>query len=254
VFLGDNHPNRSTLDQGAWYYYRTYANKDGYFTIPNVREGRWNIQAWPNGGNIGNVTTVFSMDDVSTKNGTEAQLGELKWQTQGRKPIWQVGEIDRKATGFAFSGPPHEHARQTRCPANLTFEIGKSHAKDWCFSQWSAGTWSIHFDITALDMKNIPQVSSSTAAILSVSLAGYSAGVGSSVMVNNSTIGRLPASKVTGDPSLYRSGTLAGEWRLFEFPVKAGAFKEGWNTVEFVVTKSEAWKGYMFDSILLEWA
>ena len=31
VFLGDNHPTKTALDQGTTYYYTTYADKFGYF-------------------------------------------------------------------------------------------------------------------------------------------------------------------------------------------------------------------------------
>ena len=59
VFLGENRSNKTTLDQGALYNYRTYADGTGSFRMPNVRRGTYAMQLWPNGGSIGDVTTVF---------------------------------------------------------------------------------------------------------------------------------------------------------------------------------------------------
>ncbi|KAE9979273.1 hypothetical protein EG328_000996 [Venturia inaequalis] len=253
VFLGDNYPTRTTLDQGSNNYYRTYANADGCFSISNVREGTWNLQIWPNGGSIGDVTTVFSQNDVTTKANTVTDLGILTWATQGRKPIWQIGEIDRKATGFAQSGPPHKHAMIDNCPANLTYTVGQSVTKDWCFAQGAVGTWTVLFDVATANTAN-PTL---PAAILSVSLAAYSATAEKissfRVSLNGVSLGGLVPANTTKDPAVYRSGTLAGEWRYFEIPVQAGLVKVTGNKLEITVKKrASRWSGIMWDSLLME--
>lgn len=258
VFLGDNHPTQNTLDQGTNYNYRTYANESGHFSISNVRQGTWNLQAWPNGGSIGDITTVFSKNDISIKNGTATNLDIQTWKTQGRKKIWQIGEIDRKATGFAFSGAPHKHAQIDHCPANLTYTIRKSEAKDWCFAQGAVGTWTVLFNLPGSDGGRSSLHSPFPAAVLSVSLAAYSAGmekvaVPYQVVLNGVSLGGLVPLGTPGDPGLYRSGTLAGEWRYFEIPVQADLLKEGENTLDFVVKEKKArWSGVMWDSLLME--
>jgi rhamnogalacturonan endolyase len=271
VFLGDNHANRSTLDQGAWYYYRTYTDKNGSFIIPNVRSGTWNLQAWSNGSEIGDVTTVYSRNDITTKAGVSNDLGSLVWKTQGRKKkLWQIGDMDRRATGFALSGAPHEHARHTRCPANLVFHIGISKLSDWCFAQGAPGTWSVVFTTTSGEQQ------SSAPLTLSVSLAGYSAGISAKVALNGREVGELNQQIIgRGDPALYRSGTLAGEWHLVEFKIPATALRrsssepvenrldisivaariasnETWKPADTKVSSTTSLRGFMYDSILLE--
>jgi rhamnogalacturonan endolyase len=258
VFLGDNHPSQTTLSQGANYNYRTYADESGHFSISNVREGEWNLQAWPNGGAIGDVTTVFSKNDILIKNRTATSLGVLTWKTQGRKKIWQIGDMDRKATGFAFSSPPHEHARADKCPANLTYTIGKSVAKDWCFAQGKSGTWTVSFNLPSPNTGTSSLLSRLPAAVLSVSLAAYSAGITHEivpyrVVLNGVSLGGLVPARTPGDPALYRSGTLAGQWGYYEITIQDGVLKEGENKLEFVVEERKGrWTGIMWDSVMME--
>ncbi|KAF2093322.1 polysaccharide lyase family 4 protein [Rhizodiscina lignyota] len=248
VFLGDNHPNKTALDQGSWYYYRTYADSNGNFEFNNVREGMWGLQAWADGGKIGDVTTSFLRNDVSVAKNKQTKLGTMTWKTQGRKKIWQIGQIDRKATDFEYSGPPHQHARVVKCPANFTYTVGKSTTDDWCFGQSDIGKWTVSFDVPPF-----PSGSSSPAAVLSVSLAGYSSGVSSNILANNVMIGNLTSEDILSDPCLYRSGTLAGEWHYYEFELPAGTLKKGSNTVDFQCTRTTLWHGFMWDSVMLEW-
>lgn len=254
VYLGDNNPTQTSLDQGANYNYRTYADANGHFSISNVREGTWNLQAWPNGGSIGDVTTVLSKNDISTKHNVSTDLGTLTWAPQPRKKIWQIGEVDRKATGFAYSGPPHKHAMIDNCPTNLTYTIGTNQTKDWCFALGAVGTWKVLFDVAGSYDEN----STLPAAVLSVSLAAYSAGIDKiassfQVMLNGVSLSGLVPANTTSDPAVYRSGTLAGEWRYYEFPVQTGLLKGTGNTLSISVTaRKTTWSGVMWDSLLME--
>ena len=92
----------------------------------------------------------------------------------------------------------------------------------------------------------------SAAAVLSVSIAGFSS-ASASVSANGKQIGTIPSS-IPGDPSTYRSGTLAGEWHYLEFAVPAGVLKKGANTIDFTITKYSLLRGFLWDSVLLEWA
>lgn len=249
IFLGDNHANLTSLDQGKWYYYRTYADRDGKFELDNVRAGTWGLQAWPNGGKIGDVTTVFQLNDVSITPKKTTRLEKLQWKTQGRKLLWQIGQIDRRATGFGYSGPPHEHARVAKCQPDLTYTIGESSTATWCFGQSALGTYTVSFQVPHQSARNI----SAATAVLSVSLAGHSRGTSGVILLNDVAVGNLTTANIPTDPSVYRSGTLAGEWHYFEFPIAAGLLAEGSNTVKFQVTKSTLWRGWIFDSVLLEW-
>jgi rhamnogalacturonan endolyase len=278
IFLGDNRSNVTTLDQGVGYYYRTYADAHGAFSLAHVRDGHYTLTAWPNGGSIGDVTAVFSQHDVRVTAAAASDLGNLTWHVPAHKLVWQIGAVDRKATGFGHSGAPHEHARATKCPANLTFTVGQSKTSDWCFVQSLAGTWTVRFNLAA---EPLPSPSPSVAAVaaaaaatvavatLSIALAGYSSGLSSNVTLNGAKVGDLTRRTIgPGDPALYRSGTLAGEWHLVQFPVSAGVLRSGWNELDFQIdsdagggqwssadtkiSSATPWKGLLFDSILLE--
>jgi rhamnogalacturonan endolyase len=101
----------------------------------------------------------------------------------------------------------------------------------------------------------VPKLPNDSSAVLSVSLAGYSSGVSSSIVVNGATtVGNLTSGSILTDPCMYRSGTLAGEWHYYEFPVGNGALKRGWNTLDFQVTRETLWHGFMWDAVALEYA
>ncbi|KFZ14685.1 hypothetical protein V502_05950 [Pseudogymnoascus sp. VKM F-4520 (FW-2644)] len=247
VFLGDNHPNETTLDMGRYYYYTAYTDKAGNFEFKNVRTASYALQAWANGGAIGDVSTTFIKNDVVVAEKKATNLGHLTWKTQERRQIFQIGSFDRTSLGFAYGGAPHEHALVVNCPANLTYTVGTSHTSDWCFGQSAKGNWTVKF--------NVPKLPNDSSAVLSVSLAGYSSGVSSSIVVNGAaTVGNLTSANILTDPCMYRSGTLAGEWHYYEFPVGNGVLKRGWNTLDFQVTRTTLWHGFMWDAVALEYA
>jgi rhamnogalacturonan endolyase len=259
IFLGDNRPNKTTLTQGSGYYYRTYADRNGAFKLSHVRGGLRNLQAWPNGGPIGDVTTVFSMNDVRVTPGAATDLGELAWMPQRRvRMVWQIGELDRTAKGFGLSGPPHEHARSRKCPANLVFEVGRSDTKDWCFAQVHPGVWSIRFNVDNSSMVD---------AALTISLAAYTSGVSAMVSLNDRAIGQMNIRNIgAGDPALFRSGTLAGEWHMVRVPINGTLWRPGpnkidirirsgkglWTASDTKILSKNPWRGFMYDSLLLE--
>ncbi|KAF9895165.1 hypothetical protein FE257_000067 [Aspergillus nanangensis] len=245
VFLGDNHPNKTTLDMGTLYYYTGETDDQGKFSFKDVRTGDYGLQAWSNGGKLADVSTTFLRNDVTVKNGKQSQLGKLKWAVSPAKKIFQVGDFDRKALGFKYGGAPYEHALVANCPGNLTYTVGKSKTSDWCFGQSAAGTWSIRF---LADQK-----ASRSSSVLTVSLAGYSEGTTSEILLNgdqDAPIGNLTT--LPNDQSVYRSMTVAGEWRFFQFDIPKGKLRNGWNSIDFHVLKSSAWHGFMWDSIILE--
>lgn len=254
VFLGDddNPTNKTTVDMGSNYYYTTYTDDEGYFTFPHVRAASYGLQAWSNGSQIlANVTTTFLQHGVAVVAGAATDLGTLAWAVSGRAQLFRVGDLDRYAYGFRDGGAPRAHALADDCPADLTYAVGSSGVGDWCFAQSKVGNWTIAFDVANL------AAAPATEATLIVSLAAYSTGTDARVYVNGDTV----VGNVTGgtallanDPSLYRSATVAGEWRRLAFTFDAGVLlRGGVNNVTFEVTKSTAWRGIMWDSIVLEW-
>lgn len=257
VFLGDNYPNKTALDMGSNYYYTTYADDDGAFEFEHVLAGTYGLQAWSNGGALADVSTTLLANDVvvsassaSRKRDNVLDLGQFEWQLiAGRERVFQVGEFDRKSLGFKYAGQPeYHHGLVSQCPANLTFTVGESVDEDWCFGQSALGAWNIAFEVD--------EVQADRSAILTVSLAGYSQGTSAVILVNGETkVGNLTSGSIPSDPCLYRSATVGGEWHLFEFEFDGGSvLKEGANTVTFNVTASTQWRGFLWDSIILEWA
>lgn len=256
VFLGDNHPNKTALAMGSDYYYTGYADSSGRFKFNNVRTGFYGLQAWSNGSAIADVAASYLKNDVQVKKNGALNLGSLTWAiSTTRKRLFQVGDFDRKDLGFQYGGAPYQHALVAKCPANINYTVGVSQTPDWCFGQTYLGTWSINFQVDSLARAN-------KTATLTVSLAGYSSGSSSNILLNNgSKIGNLTSGAVgqnatvglASDPSLYRSATTAGEWRFFQFDFDGSLLKQGSNSISFAMTRNTTWHGFMWDSILLDW-
>lgn len=248
VFLGDNRATKTEMDQGTTYYYTTYADAEGKFTVPHVRAGTYGLRAWANGGAIGDVLSTFAKNDVSVASGQTSALGGLTWALPARQRAFQVGTSDRTTKGFKYGGqPPFQAGLIEKCPASLTFTAGKSTGADWCFGMYKRGTWTIAFDLP-----NGPPAGKQP--ILTVSLAGYS-GLSCGISVNKKTqIGTFSAGNPPSDPGTYRSATLNGEWRLWEYKFSAGALQKGANTVEFTVNDEKNWRGVLWDTVVLDFA
>ncbi|TDZ21291.1 Rhamnogalacturonate lyase [Colletotrichum orbiculare MAFF 240422] len=258
VFLGDNNPNKTALDMGSDYYYTTYADSSGAFEIPHVRVDAdgYALQAWSAGSVLANVTTHFLHNDVTITASETTDLGTLDWAVSQRQRLFQVGDFDRTSLGFAHAGDPYfGHAIIASCPANLVFTIGESENSDWCYGQTYRGNYTIRFSVA-----DIPDPAPETANLI-VSLGGYSTGASSVVLANGQQVGNLTSGAVgvdstsglLNDPSVYRSATIGGEWRYFEFPVPGALLKEGDNEVTFQLTRNTTWRGFIWDSIVLEW-
>ncbi|KAF4904042.1 Rhamnogalacturonate lyase [Colletotrichum fructicola] len=246
VYLGDSDTTIRPSIQGTNYYYTTYTNGKGRFTFDNVRTGSYAVYAWSNGGKLADVYTNFTAPVTVSKDKT-ANLGQLSWKVPSSKRIFQVGEFDKKATGFKNGGVPYQHGVAADSPANLTFVVGQSQDSDWYFASSAVGKWTIEFDLPAGD------VAANRTALLSVSLAGYSQSAALDIDVNGQVYGSLSKDVLTSDPALYRSGKISGEWRFFQYKIDTDVLKAGKNTVGFSVTRYTQWRGFLWDSILLEW-
>ncbi|KAF2680473.1 polysaccharide lyase family 4 protein [Lentithecium fluviatile CBS 122367] len=250
VFIGDTNSNLSTADQGKNYYYTAYTDSNGKFSIDDVRTGIYGFYSWSNGGKIGDVTTSFVQNDIVIAKNKATNLKTLTWQVSSPKNrIFQVGTFDRKTDGFALSGPtPFEHGRIAKAPSNLTYTVGTSQASDWYFGQSALGTWSIVFNL-----RSIP--TSTTGAKLTASLAGFSGGSSANILLNDVKVGNITTNSalLVSSQDTYRGATRAGEWRLLEFPVAKAELKIGENRVDVQVTTSTKWRGWLWDSVVLEW-
>jgi rhamnogalacturonan endolyase len=247
VFLGDNRNSTiPTLDQGQGYYYTTYTDASGKFSLHNIRTGTYALYAWANGSPLSDVTTNFTVNDVQVREGKNTNLKDLSWEISTNKKIFQIGDWDRTSDGFGLADPSHpfEHGRIAKCPANLTYTIGASQTRDWCFGQSQLGTWSISFPIAE---------NATADAKLLVSLAGFSQGTAADVVLNNEVIGSIKKDGLVNSQDTYRGATRAGEWRVLEFGVGKEGLKKGVNTIGFRVKEATKWRGWLWDSVVLEW-
>lgn len=245
VFLGDTDTSTRPLVQGSNYYYTAFADASGSFSIPNVRSGSYGLIAASNGGTIGDVYTNFTSAVTISKDKT-ADLGSLKWTVpSNRKKVFQIGDFDKKTTGFTNSGP-HAHGLTEKSPENLTFTVGTSKTSDWYYASSKIGSWDVVFNTSA--------PSSTAKALLSVSLAGYSQSTALTIHLNgNKTIGKISKDTLTSDPAAYRSGTISGEWRFLQYEIAAEDLKAGKNVLSFATDRYTLWRGILWDSIILEW-
>lgn len=250
VFLGDNKSSLSTLDQGRGYYYTTYADKNGKFRIDKVRTGTYGLQAWASSGKLVDVSTTFVQNDIVVQKDTKTKLPTAMWKVSDRRYyVFQLGDFSRTTDGFRLSGPPYyEHGRISKCPANFTYTVGKSKPADWCFGQVALGTQSIVFPVEAIPLE-------ATGAKLIVSLAGFSSGSSAQVLLNTEKIGDISSDSASlpNSQDTYRGATRAGEWRLLEYAVPEDLLRKGLNQLDFTVTTSTQWRGWLWDAIILEW-
>lgn len=246
IFLGDTDTTSRPLIQGSGYYYTAFADSSGSFSIPNIRSGSYSLIAASNGGAIGDVYTNFTSSSVTISKDKTTKLGSLTWAIPSNtKRIFQIGDFDKKATGFTNSGP-HVHGLTEKSPANLTFTVGKSATKDWYYASSQLGSWDVEFNASA------PQ--GAKKVLLSVSLAGYSQSTALSIYLNgNKTIGTISKDTLTSDPAAYRSGTVSGEWRFLQYEIKVEDLKTGKNVLSFKTERYTLWRGILWDSIILEW-
>ncbi|KAL0934029.1 rhamnogalacturonate lyase [Colletotrichum truncatum] len=246
VFLGDTDTTIRPSIQGKNYYYTTFTNDKGRFSFDNVRTGSYAVYAWSNGAKLADVYTNFTTPVTVVKDKT-VNLGQLSWEVPKSKRIFQVGEFDKKATGFKNGGLPYQHGVAADSPANLTFVVGESKDSDWYFASSAIGKWTIEFDLPEAD------IAANKTALLSVSLAGYSQSGALDIDVNGHVYDSLSKDVLTSDPALYRSGKISGEWRFFQYKVDTDILKAGKNTVGFTVTRYTQWRGFLWDSIIFEW-
>ncbi|KAK8106447.1 polysaccharide lyase family 4 protein [Apiospora kogelbergensis] len=252
IFLGDTDSTRRPSIQGRDYYYTTQTDQDGRFSLENVRSGTYGLYAWPDGGALAGVYTNLSMSGIKVAAGAVTKLGPLTWSVPDQsKRLFSIGEFDKKALGFRNGGPPYQHGVSEQSPANLTFTVGKSQTSDWYYAQALVGTWTIEFYLNGSDLALGDRAGSAT---LSLSFAGYSQSTAMDVTINDQLLGSLDKDTFASDPSLYRSGKTSGEWRLVQYSIPRASLREGFNRLGFIITRYTQWRGFMWDSIILEWA
>jgi rhamnogalacturonan endolyase len=231
------------------YQFWVRADKNGGFTIPNVRPGTYTLRAIADG-----VLGEFSLRDVAVTAGQTKTLGKLEWKPvrYGRQ-LWEIGIPNRSAEEFRHGdqywqwGLYHDYAKEF--PDDVNFVVGKSDwKKDWNYCQppriegnrVQSTTWSITFDL--------PEAPKGQAT-LRLAICGSLNPRGIEVTVNEKSTGRpvsLPASGV-----MHRDG-IRGYWCERNVPFDAGLLKAGANVLQLKAPVNNWTQGVLYDYLRLE--
>lgn len=232
-------PGTDPYLQGKGYIYWGDTDKDGNFTIKNVRKGSYTLYGYAMKGEI---TDELQVADVVV-DGETTDLGTVKWApvTYEHK-LWQIGENNRMSDGFCMSDAARAYGLWEEVPATLNYIIGESNpATDWYYAQTKNGTWTVTFDLDE---------TYSGTAYLTASAAGATNKPKVAVAVNGGN--SKTWSFGTNDAAIYRSAVLGGHHWLQTHSFPASALKKGRNTITFTMSGISKNGGVMWDCIKLE--
>ncbi len=232
-------PGTDPYLQGKGYIYWGDTDKDGNFTIRNVRKGNYTLYGYAMKGEI---TDELQVADIVI-DGETTDLGTVKWApaTYEHK-LWQIGENNRMSDGFCMSDAARAYGLWEEVPATLNYIIGESNpATDWYYAQTKNGTWTVTFDLDE---------TYSGTAYLTASAAGATNKPKVAVAVNGGN--SKTWSFGTNDAAIYRSAVLGGRHWLQTHSFPASALKKGRNTVTFTMSGISKNGGVMWDCIKLE--
>ena len=232
-------PGTDPYLQGKGYIYWGDTDKDGNFTIRNVRKGNYTLYGYAMKGEI---TDELQVADIVV-DGETTDLGTVKWApaTYEHK-LWQIGENNRMSDGFCMSDAARAYGLWEEVPATLNYIIGESNpATDWYYAQTKNGTWTVTFDLDE---------TYSGKAYLTASAAGATNKPKVAVAINGGN--SKTWSFGTNDAAIYRSAVLGGRHWLQTHSFPASALKKGRNTITFTMSGISKNGGVMWDCIKLE--
>lgn len=232
-------PGTDPYLQGKGYIYWGDTDKDGSFTIRNVRKGSYTLYGYAMKGEI---TDELQVADIVV-DGETTDLGTVKWApaTYEHK-LWQIGENNRMSDGFCMSDAARAYGLWEEVPATLNYIIGESNpTTDWYYAQTKNGTWTVTFDLDE---------TYSGTAYLTASAAGATNKPKVAVAINGGN--SKTWSFGTNDAAIYRSAVLGGRHWLQTHSFPASALKKGRNTITFTMSGISKNGGVMWDCIKLE--
>ena len=225
--------------QGDGYMFWTETDKNGNFTIENVRPGQYAVYAWALGGQ---ATGMMESNPVTIKPG-QNKVGTIEWKPERYEQLlWMIGEADKRTTGFKWSDHKRQYGLSMQTPSELTYTIGQSKTSDWYYAQGVEGTWTIRFH---LDKK--PQ----GALHLTIATAGSAGNAKVNVKYNGKKVFDF---KALDDGSVYRSAMLSGCDSTYVVDIPEELVKKGENTITFSLWNvgKRGLGGVLYDCIKLE--
>ncbi|XP_055959712.1 uncharacterized protein LOC126654761 [Mercurialis annua] len=266
-------------DAGSWqteakgYQFWSRADRNGKFSITNVRPGNYSLYAWVP-GIIGDYKYEF---DISIVPGSKIKLGVLRYDPPRNGPtLWEIGVPDRSASEFyvpdayptlmnkLYTHHPTDKFRQYGLWAryadlypnkDLEFTVGVSnYVQDWFFAHvnreignktYGATTWQIIFQI-----ENVNQTGTYT-----LQLALASATV-SEIQVRfndpNADEPLFTTGLIGNDNAIARHG-IHGLYWFYSINVGSDQLLDGKNIIYLTQTRTASpFHGVMYDYIRLE--
>ncbi|KDP41510.1 hypothetical protein JCGZ_15917 [Jatropha curcas] len=265
-------------DIGSWqieskgYQFWSKTDKDGQFTINNIRTGDYNIYAWVP-GYIGD----YKYDPViKISPGSNICVGDLIYEPPRHGcTLWEIGIPDRSAVEFYIPDPDPKYVnklylnhsdryrqyglweRYTELypDGDLVFTVGTSnYSKDWFFAQvtrkkenntYEGTTWQIKFKQEAVDRSGIYKLRLALATANNANLQ---------VRINdvNASSPLFSTGRIGKDNTIARHG-IHGLYRLFNVDVPGAHLVEGINTIFLTQTADQSpFQGIMYDYIRFE--
>ena len=221
--------------QSRGYIYETKTKANGSFEWKHIRPGTYTLYAFGS-----NQTNELQVANIAINQGSQ-DLGVINWQpTSHGNLLWQIGQADRKTTGFQLADHKRAYDLMFQPPAILEYTIGQSMPIDWYYAQTKEGFWKIKFS-------NSKQYADS--ACLTIAVAGCARNPQLDVLVNGKWIKTL---KMGNDASVYRSAVAGGYYQLKELIFPSSYLVAGNNTVELRMVQCKPGAGIMYDAIKLE--
>ncbi|KDP41509.1 hypothetical protein JCGZ_15916 [Jatropha curcas] len=225
-------------DTGSWqiqskgYQFWSKTDKDGQFTINNIRTGDYNIYAWVPGF-IGD----YKYDKVITiSTGSNIDVDDLLYEPpRNGSTIWEIGIPDRSANEFYIpdSNPKYVnklYLNHDRKKENNTYE---------------GTTWQIKFKQETVDRTATYKLRLALATAHNVDLQ---------VRINdvNASSPLFSTGNIGKDNTIARHG-IHGLYRLFNVDVPGAHLVEGINTIFLTQTADQSpFQGIMYDYIRFE--
>ncbi len=229
------------------YYFHTFADKNGNFTLTNVRPGEYSIFIIPQSGSL---TGQYKSEAITIGSGL-VNTGTHTWLTSPHNYLFQIGFSDRRAGEFGGTFDPatgkidRSVYYQVNAPANLKFDVNTNKTSDWYYAQifkssyenasWNAagiptGVWEIEFESTK---------TYGNEATLHLGLAGATNQPIYNVYVNGTLVETLYFSGIQ-DQAFYRQFSRGGRYFSREVTFDASLLVEGKNKITLENVSVEA--------------
>ncbi|XP_030480574.2 rhamnogalacturonate lyase B isoform X2 [Cannabis sativa] len=265
-------------DVGSWqreskgYQFWSKTDKDGYFSINDIRVGNYNIYAWVPGF-IGD----YRYDGVITiTTDCYKEMGQLVYMPpRSGATLWEIGIPDRSAAEFYVPDPNPDYVNKLYVnhpdkfrqyglweryaelypDEDLIYTVGvNDYSKDWFFAQvtrkiddntYKDSTWQIRF---WLELRDVTQIYTLRIALATAHISELQ------VRVNEggANIPLFRSGVIGKDNTIARHG-IHGLYWVFNIDIPGSQLFQGNNTFFLTRTNSTTpFQGIMYDYIRLE--